>query len=1027
MRALLALLGGGRRGPWGSRTDQDRGDGGELAGALRARRVVVAEQWTPGRTPSWEQGVRTTLVLAVCGLGLLAEVLDARSNRAQVAQAPPWLATLLIAFLASPLLPVALTLWGVRSRWDAVRRRRYQTAATWGMYVLTLVVNGVIVAYHHLNPHLALTPQMEGGHLASTAYLAGLVGMLCICLPLPRAYWTFAPLTTLMLLVRWYAGGEPLRVVVLDTTFGTLLCLVYFPFLSRFLEQGERLDAAVRATQATLEAGAASASRVRAGRVVASMVHDRVIAALVTASRVRGASDEEVRHQARQALEVMLPTAQDAADPGRHDLADLEAALRQVVQDQVGGRCRTVVRAELLDPRMALPAPAWEALLLAAQEAVRNVRRHAVPAAGPGVPGGGREVGAPGGGPPGGGVTRGRGSSEVTEVGGLPPAPRAGPAPGPEVTEVGGTPSEGVTLSVTLRGRVAGVVIEVIDDGPGFSLSRLSPERMGLRGSVLARMESLQGGGARVESEPGRGTRVTLTWEPSGGGATPPPRPGLLTQAHRYLHSPRGRGVGLLLVATMWLHGLMQPSTHAVGLVLVALVVQSAAVVLLIRGPAGPWGGWVHVLAPCAAALAAVIVGSGLPPGALAISSAGWAVPFTALACVAPLMHRRDVLAFLTLAASGAGLWVGAHAVGVDHLVVLRFLPYPLVQALNVWLAGVALRWMRRRLSREQARAQAACVRQAAQEEAARVQEDFLREVRGRSLKVIGQLALRGAIPELVEQAGWVEADLRDLIRAPRLAADAELTALVRQARRAGVVVVQLDDSGVPVAPVAPADGGCRGGEGPLTAATGHLDTAPSGARGEGTHLAGRKDAALGSVPRGGEGPERPPDLRNALGSVPRGGEGPAPVTNGDLPGRPVPRGVGPGPGAGSEAGPRAAGAGAQDAGAASGVGLVDRAGSGPHRPGSAEEPGEAGPAVPGAGGEAGPGAAGAQEPAGTAGPSRATASGLPPGLVDAVRAVLREADGGDQLVVRLTPPHAPSQATIQLRRAGRVLRLEEI
>lgn len=932
VRALLTLLGGVCRGRRGSRTDQDRGDGGELAGALRARRVVVAEQWTPGRTPSWEQGVRTTLVLAVCGLGLLAEVLDARSNRAQVAQAPPWLATLLIAFLASPLLPVALTLWGVRSRWDAVRRRRYQTAATWGMYVLTLVVNGVIVAYHHLNPHLALTPQMEGGHLASTAYLAGLVGMLCICLPLPRAYWTFAPLTTLMLLVRWYAGGEPLRVVVLDTTFGTLLCLVYFPFLSRFLEQGERLDAAVRATQATLEAGAASASRVRAGRVVASMVHDRVIAALVTASRVRGASDEEVRHQARQALEVMLPTAQDApgADPGRHDLADLEAALRQVVQDQVGGRCRTVVRAELLDPRMALPAPAWEALLLAAQEAVRNVRRHAVPAAGPGgVPGGGREVGAPGGGPPGGGVTGGRGSSEVTEI--------------------GGPPGGGVTLSVTLRGQVAGVVIEVVDDGPGFSLSRLSPERMGLRGSVLARMESLEGGGARVESEPGQGTRVILTWEPSGGGATPPPGPGLLTQVHRYLHSPRGRGVGLLLVATMWLHGLMQPSTHAVGLVLVALVVQSAAVVLLIRGPAGPWGGWVHVLAPCAAALAAVIVGSGLPPGALAISSAGWAVPFTALACVAPLMHRRDVLAFLTLAASGAGLWVGACAVGVDHLVVLRFLPYPLVQALNVWLAGVALRWMRRRLSREQARAQAACVRQAAQEEAVRVQEDFLREVRGRSLKVIGQLALRGAIPELVEQAGWVEADLRDLIRAPRLAADAELTTLVRQARRAGVVVVQLDDSGVPVAPVAPADGGRRGGEGPLTAATGHLDTAPSDARGEGTHLAGRKDAALGSVPRGGEG------------SVP--------VKDGDLPGHPL----GTGPGAGGEAGP------------------------------------------------------GAQEPAGTAGSGRATASGLPPGLVDAVRAVLREADGGDQLVVRLTPPHAPSQATVQLRRAGRVLRLEEI
>lgn len=55
----------------------------------------------------------------------------------------------------------------------------------------------------------------------------------------------------------------------------------------------------------------------------------------------------------------------------------------------------------------------------------------------------------------------------------------------------------------------------VADRGVGFDLSAVSGERLGLRVSIIERMNSI-GGSASVQSSPGRGTRVTLTWPGSG-------------------------------------------------------------------------------------------------------------------------------------------------------------------------------------------------------------------------------------------------------------------------------------------------------------------------------------------------------------------------------------------------------------------------------------------------------------------------------------------------------------------------------
>lgn len=58
------------------------------------------------------------------------------------------------------------------------------------------------------------------------------------------------------------------------------------------------------------------------------------------------------------------------------------------------------------------------------------------------------------------------------------------------------------------------LTVRVFDDGPGFHLDRLN-DRIGVRQSILQRMNSLPGGSAGVESAPGSGTVVTVGWRAS--------------------------------------------------------------------------------------------------------------------------------------------------------------------------------------------------------------------------------------------------------------------------------------------------------------------------------------------------------------------------------------------------------------------------------------------------------------------------------------------------------------------------------
>ncbi|MDG4805818.1 ATP-binding protein [Micromonospora sp. WMMD1120] len=69
----------------------------------------------------------------------------------------------------------------------------------------------------------------------------------------------------------------------------------------------------------------------------------------------------------------------------------------------------------------------------------------------------------------------------------------------------------GVAATLRLSPDAIGVVVEVVDDGPGFDPATVPPHRYGLRESIRGRMATV-GGRAEVCSAIGAGTRIRLEW-----------------------------------------------------------------------------------------------------------------------------------------------------------------------------------------------------------------------------------------------------------------------------------------------------------------------------------------------------------------------------------------------------------------------------------------------------------------------------------------------------------------------------------
>ncbi|ORM32821.1 ATP-binding protein [Williamsia sp. 1135] len=96
--------------------------------------------------------------------------------------------------------------------------------------------------------------------------------------------------------------------------------------------------------------------------------------------------------------------------------------------------------------------------------------------------------------------------------------------PGEVVRTVSAAMAEVLRNSLHYAGQEASRTVDVVasenmlrvrvdDDGAGFDPGAVPEHRLGLKVSVLGRMDLLPGGGAEVRSAPGAGTSVELTWE----------------------------------------------------------------------------------------------------------------------------------------------------------------------------------------------------------------------------------------------------------------------------------------------------------------------------------------------------------------------------------------------------------------------------------------------------------------------------------------------------------------------------------
>jgi signal transduction histidine kinase len=65
-------------------------------------------------------------------------------------------------------------------------------------------------------------------------------------------------------------------------------------------------------------------------------------------------------------------------------------------------------------------------------------------------------------------------------------------------------------VTASLKADAAGAVLRVADDGRGFAPTSVTPERMGLR-IMRERLDQI-GASLDVDSAPGRGTTVVVTW-----------------------------------------------------------------------------------------------------------------------------------------------------------------------------------------------------------------------------------------------------------------------------------------------------------------------------------------------------------------------------------------------------------------------------------------------------------------------------------------------------------------------------------
>lgn len=316
----------------------------------------------------------------------------------------------------------------------------------------------------------------------------------------PGFSWAYAVLVSVLGgLLRYTASpAVGVTVAVLDGSYILLMNAIFVALILSTRSAAARLDAAAERARDAAASHAAAEARGQQRARIDALIHDHVLSLLLMASR-EGSPRAVIRslaHSTGAALRNAAPapgetvtmsefvarlrsaiTALDSEVPFEARLTDVAAASSPT---PFTARAEPTVLGDGGVPRRAaarsagqssgadepvLPVSAADALVEAATEALRNSLRHAA-----------------------------------------------------------GDAAQPVARSVQVSTGRGAVTVRVSDNGRGFALRRVAPERLGVRVSILGRMTALRGGTADIHSARSAdaaadtatgtavGTVVTLTW-----------------------------------------------------------------------------------------------------------------------------------------------------------------------------------------------------------------------------------------------------------------------------------------------------------------------------------------------------------------------------------------------------------------------------------------------------------------------------------------------------------------------------------
>ena len=364
------------------------------------------------------------------------------------------------------------------------------------------------------------------------------------------------------------------------------------------------------------------------------------------------------------------------------------------------------------------------------------------------------------------------------------------------LTHAAGPDQEGrIARTAILRSDADGITITVSDDGRGFDPQRAPISRHGVSGSIIARMRDAQGQ-ARIDSSPGAGTTVTLSWSARTATTTTGTSPLSLASC---LETPEAQTIVVCIFILYVLITLLEVRAgsyrHLAPVIAGLLAIGLSALALLKRRPG-------YSLPARTAALVAAAAGGADALIIFQIDFAGWpsytswCIGASSVLCCGLIVRERPRQAWagLLLIITVIGVWTlitGRNPITIFALGSGQF------STLLIWhsTARISIAITARTAASEAAGAEIIARRRAHQESEVLMRQ-AMTSVRRRVGPLLTAIAEGAPITAgMRTRARMLEVELRDERRAPFFT-DTRVIESARAARTRGIDVILLDDRG---------------------------------------------------------------------------------------------------------------------------------------------------------------------------------------------------------------------------------------